>query len=146
MAWWMARSKDWSSKGLARYSRGRGLLRSLARPRVVMGRDEDDGNRAPRCLQQILEVEAAQPAQVDVQHQAIGSRVVAEIEKLLCGGEGVDGKALGSQEPAHRSHDVLVVVDHTDPQFRDAHDLSRAIAAGAFARALSAGKLESARV
>ena len=50
--------------------------------RVIMGRDEDDGNQALRCLQQILKVEAARAAQVDVQHQAIGSRLAPKIEKL----------------------------------------------------------------
>ena len=112
-----------------------------------MGRDEDDGNRAPRCLQQVLRSKPLSPRKWIVQHQAIGSRLVAGIEKLLGGGEGVDGKARGSQEPAHGAHDVLVVIDHTDLSSATLMAFSRAMAAvGAFAALSAESSIDSARV
>jgi len=46
------------------------LYAVFARDRIVVGRDEDRGNRGAGGGQPLLKVEAAHTSQVDIQHEA----------------------------------------------------------------------------
>jgi hypothetical protein len=66
------------------------------------------GSRAP------LQIEAAQPGHLDVQHQAIDGLGMLQAEELLGRAECPHGKAGPAEQSAQGSQDGCVVIDDTN--------------------------------
>ena len=77
--------------------------------------------RSARSQQSLLELEAAQPGEPDVEHEAAGSAGHARVEEGLGAREGLDLEPDGADQAAQPRADGLVVVHDEDDVGPTAH-------------------------
>jgi len=77
--------------------------RSARGEHVVVGRNEDDPRRRASSLERILQIEAAQSAEVDVEHDAPWLTGDIPPEILFGGFEGLDVNAIDAKSARERS-------------------------------------------
>src|SRR5262245_43665440 len=84
--------------------------RTLSRDAVVVGGDEDDGNRRARAGEAFLQVQPAQAAEMDVHHEAIDGAGAHRHQELLGGGERLHAETGDLDEPAEGAQHCGVIV------------------------------------
>src|SRR5947209_15788076 len=84
---------------------------------LVVGGDEDDRRHFAARHEPILEIEAGERPQPDIQDETGGHASRDALEKLLARGEGLDAHPLHAQNALERTTDRVVVVDDPNPTF-----------------------------
>ena len=85
------------------------------REQVVVRGDEDDGDHGALAREQISKIEAAQPAEVNIEHDAVGLPAHGAVQELLRGAEGLHANAVSSKRPRECGAKRGVVIDDADP-------------------------------
>lgn len=101
-------------EGLAQVAVGAGGARRLGE-QIVMSRDEDDRRHVASGLEQILKLESAQTAEVNVQNEALRRSGNDPVQELLGGRERFDADATGPQGTHEGRPKRGVVIDDADP-------------------------------
>jgi hypothetical protein len=83
---------------------------------VVVRRDEDDRRCGALGLEQISKIESAQPAEVDVEDDALGIAGYIALEKLLGRSKGLDANPIDAKGARERCAKRRIVVDDADPR------------------------------
>ena len=87
-----------------------GPFDALAGRRIVLGRDEEDGDAYPVSRQAFLKIEPAHSVQMDVEEEAGRSTTAQRVEELVGRCEGLDGVATRLDQAMERPTDRGVVV------------------------------------
>src|SRR5262249_13827454 len=99
-------------EGLAKVHDGAGAARAILRRRVVVGSDEHHRNAPAGSHEALVQLEPAEPAEVDVEDQAAGRAGALALEEVLGRREGLDLEAAGAEEASKGPEQRDVVVDH----------------------------------
>ena len=85
---------------------------------VVVRGDENDRRRNAFGRQAVLQVEAAQSAEVDVEDDARGLARHIAMEEILGGSEGLDANPVEPKGARQRDTEGGIVVDDANPRMR----------------------------
>src|SRR5262245_19592448 len=99
-------------EGLAEVQDGAGAARAILRRCVVVGSDEHHRNAPAGGHEALVQLEPAEPAEVDVEDQAAGRVGALALEEVLGRREGLDLEAAGAEEASKGPEQRDVVVDH----------------------------------